>query len=458
MVKVKWCNDNNSTEEEVSCYDLIEHEEYKFRLGSVVLSLSKYDVGEVVELCGDKIKVTWSDHTTSEEKYDTLNVFDSEDEEEEEVDYNYEDEENYEDGDEEYDINDEDIDQFSAGFLDHFIPRAMDLLGSFWNSTSNETQDPVTHVQEENNVQEEEKQEDNPPHQEDTTSSHTELEQSFTEESSFVVLDEIHDHHFIGFQDPPPKIGRVAMKEWKSLQTKLPNIYITSYTSRMDLMKVLIIGSQNTIFNNSYFVFHICLPPEYPNVPPKVFYQSGGYKLHPNLYDDGNVCLSLLGTWVGDSVESWTPGKSNILQVVLSLQGLILGVKEPYYLEAGYDKQKGTKQGAASSAIYNEKSLILSLKRMLQLYQHPPPEFRLIIKKHFQEHYEDPLNLFSLCEKLLETPDHQAQAIIKQKYKDIVTKYFLMEAPSRGFLIPMVKDLKEKFEEEINKSKMNPPK
>lgn len=51
------------------------------------------------------------------------------------------------------------------------------------------------------------------------------------------------------------------------------------------------------------------------------------------------MCVSLLGTWSGRGVEVW--GKdSSLLQVIVSLQGLILN-SEPYFNEAGYEKQKG---------------------------------------------------------------------------------------------------------------------
>ena len=39
-------------------------------------------------------------------------------------------------------------------------------------------------------------------------------------------------------------------------------------------------------------------------------------RFNPNLYADGKVCLSLLGTWHGgDSSEKWNPLQSNLLQV-----------------------------------------------------------------------------------------------------------------------------------------------
>ena len=47
---------------------------------------------------------------------------------------------------------------------------------------------------------------------------------------------------------------------------------------------------------------------------------------------DGKVCLSLLGTWYGESGESWNSQTSTLLQVLVSIQSLIL-VPEPFFNE-----------------------------------------------------------------------------------------------------------------------------
>ncbi|KAL6554245.1 Ubiquitin-conjugating enzyme [Orobanche minor] len=70
-------------------------------------------------------------------------------------------------------------------------------------------------------------------------------------------------------------------------------------------------------------------------VRQQVYYHSGGLRINPNLYDCGEVCLSLLNTWDGDSPEDeWVPGRSTMLQVLVSIQGLILNA-EPYFNEIG---------------------------------------------------------------------------------------------------------------------------
>jgi len=96
------------------------------------------------------------------------------------------------------------------------------------------------------------------------------------------------------------------------------------------------------------------------------------------------VCVSLLGTWSGKGTEVWTVG-SNLLQVIVSIQGLIL-VSEPYFNEAGYEKQKGSQQGRENSRMYNEMVVLKLVQAMSKLVQYPPPAFQEEIKQHFQKH------------------------------------------------------------------------
>lgn len=44
----------------------------------------------------------------------------------------------------------------------------------------------------------------------------------------------------------------------------------------------------------------------------------------PNVGPGGSICLSLLNTWKGDKNECWLPRFSTILQVLVSIQGLVL--------------------------------------------------------------------------------------------------------------------------------------
>lgn len=273
----------------------------------------------------------------------------------------------------------------------------------------------------------------------------------------FQVLEQLPDgsHHFqnTAVDSRNGTLARTAPKEWRTLGQGLPpGAYVCAYAQRVDLMKILIIGPKNTVYHHSYFVFDVLLPPNYPQEPPQVFFNSGGWRLHPNLYAEGKVCLSLLGTWSGDEVENWNPKQSNILQLVVSLQGLILGVKEPYYLEAGYDKQKGTKQGAQSSKLYNERALLLSLKLMAKIYENPPPEFAPVIRQHFARYSSEVILLAQHCARILRIkrtnskPTESEESEEIQSGRKVLQKFFIPENPSIGFLQPLVQTVLPKFQ------------
>ncbi|CAK9218949.1 unnamed protein product [Sphagnum troendelagicum] len=196
------------------------------------------------------------------------------------------------------------------------------------------------------------------------------------------------DHHFV-VETAQAVIDRKWAKkirsEWSILEKNLPDtIYVRIYEDRMDLMRAVILGAQNTPYHDGLFVFDIYLPPGYPNTPPQTHYHSGGLRLNPNLYENGKVCLSLLNTWTGQGTEVWNPSTSSILQVLVSIQGLVLNAK-PYFNEAGYDRQVGTAEGEKNSILYNENAFLLSCKSMLYLLRRPPMHLELLIQRHFAQ-------------------------------------------------------------------------
>ncbi|MEJ1269274.1 ubiquitin-conjugating enzyme E2O [Cricetulus griseus] len=149
-----------------------------------------------------------------------------------------------------------------------------------------------------------------------------------------------------------------------------------------DLFSALIKGPTRTPYEDGLYLFDIQLPNIYPAVPPHFCYlsQCSG-RLNPNLYDNGKVCVSLLGTWIGKGTERWT-SKSSLLQVLISIQGLIL-VNEPYYNEAGFDSDRGLQEGYENSRCYNEMALIRVVQSMTQLVRRPPEVFEQEIRQHF---------------------------------------------------------------------------
>ena len=153
-------------------------------------------------------------------------------------------------------------------------------------------------------------------------------------------------HHFAASPSPDASgisatyIRRIA-KEHSILRSSLPSgIYVRTWESRIDLLRILIIGPLDTPYELAPFLIDCRLGPAFPSKPPDMFFHSwptgasgsaGAGAVNPNLYEDGRICLSLLGTWHTDKgAEAWSPAKSTVLQVLVSLLGLVL-VREPYY-------------------------------------------------------------------------------------------------------------------------------
>ncbi|KAF2260036.1 hypothetical protein CC78DRAFT_502185 [Lojkania enalia] len=180
---------------------------------------------------------------------------------------------------------------------------------------------------------------------------------------SFLILDSPPppNHHY--HQRLPASsstLMRRIAKEHKILRNSLPpGIFVRTWESRLDLLRVLMVGPSDTPYEYAPFIIDFHLDSTYPSQAPEAFFHSwteGNGPVNPNLYEDGKICLSLLGTWHADeSNESWSPGKSTLLQVLVSIMGLVL-VKEPYYNEAGYDVHRQAPETKLASALYTERS------------------------------------------------------------------------------------------------------
>lgn len=183
-------------------------------------------------------------------------------------------------------------------------------------------------------------------------------------ELSFMEADlDLNGHsHYLTFREDPgmskAKLMAVS-KELASMSTSLPlsvdsAVVLRVSNSRMDVMSFLVTGPVDTPYAYGCFIFDLYLPRGYPTGPPvcKLRTTGGGVaRFNPNLYACGKVCLSLLGTWSG---PGWVPNVSSILQVIISIQSLIM-VSEPYFNEPGYESQRHGATGMRNSKEYNRK-------------------------------------------------------------------------------------------------------
>ncbi|KAJ4896718.1 putative ubiquitin-conjugating enzyme E2 26 [Raphanus sativus] len=209
----------------------------------------------------------------------------------------------------------------------------------------------------------------------------------------FDTVEDFSDHHYASQGNASKQHSRTWVKkiqaDWKILENDLPEtISVRACESRMDLMRAVIVGAEGTPYHDGLFFFEIHFPNTYPSVPPIVHYHSGGLRINPNLYNCGKVCLSLLGTWNGNARERWLPQESTVLQLLVSIQALILNQK-PYFNEPAYGRTKGTRSGEAHSKVYSENVYILSLKTMVYSMRKPPKHFEEFVRSHYFERAHD---------------------------------------------------------------------
>ncbi|CAJ2659809.1 unnamed protein product [Trifolium pratense] len=219
----------------------------------------------------------------------------------------------------------------------------------------------------------------------------------------FDIVVDTSDHHYVtnnsSTKQNPTSWAKKIQEEWKILAKHLPEtIFVRVFESRMDLLRAVIIGAEGTPYHDGLFFFDVQFPSGFPNVPPLVYYHSRGVRLNPNLYKCGKVCLSLLNTWDGETNEMWTPGVSTMLQVLVSIQGLILNSK-PFFNEPIIGIMSGTQIGEAWSLKYSEYTFIQSVRTMMYTVKKPPKNFEELVVGHF---YSRAYDILASCKAYME--------------------------------------------------------
>ena len=237
------------------------------------------------------------------------------------------------------------------------------------------------------------------------TSAKTNVESAINKKAivhQFKFLEKVSEHHNFFAKDPIQKDQsylKVIKKEISILQHFLPQgIFVKAFENRSDLFSAMIEGPENTPYEGGLFFFEIQLPSDYPHSPPKFHYQSynepsENCRINPNLYAKGCVCLSILGTY--NDGPRWDPKNSSLLQVLVSIQGLIL-VQEPFWNEPNrlvtkYDNQDleglGIHFYTNKSEKTNRNILMLVFKALETIIKNTPIEFENEIRQHFASSY-----------------------------------------------------------------------
>ncbi len=201
------------------------------------------------------------------------------------------------------------------------------------------------------------------------------------------------DHKFGNLNSGSPsqeKLLKLA-EDYVDLQSNLPvessnSIFVRVDKNNMDYMRVLIFGSEGTPYSNGAFIFDVFFDNNYPNLPPKVLIVTTGngtVRFNPNLYSNGKVCLSLLGTWSGVSTENWDKKVSTLNQIFISIQSIIMS-EYVLFNEPGYENQMNSAKGEQDNEGYSNIIRFNNIKyAMIEQIKHPTKGFEDVILTHF---------------------------------------------------------------------------
>ena len=125
--------------------------------------------------------------------------------------------------------------------------------------------------------------------------------------------------------------------ELKSLEYVANRIFYTPSETNLRQGTACVFGPIGTPYEDCPMLYTFELPEGFPFDSPKVTFHThdGHTRFHPNMYVEGKVCLSILGTWSGPSWAS----TMRISTVLITLQSLM--DNKPLMHEPGYASGSG---------------------------------------------------------------------------------------------------------------------
>jgi ubiquitin-conjugating enzyme E2 Z len=213
------------------------------------------------------------------------------------------------------------------------------------------------------------------------------------------------------------------MKEISNVR-KSSDIFIDVDEKDMTTFKILFFGPSDSVYHHGIFVFEMKLSDNYPFDVPKVKFLTGGMinaRIHPNLYQDGKVCLSILNTWGG---KEWSP-LLTIEKVFITIRALL--DKNPIAHEPAYNSYKENNPLSIAYSLNAEYYSIKSIIDVMNFYNNISPlsPFREIIKKYIQDNKKDILEKIEKFEDKIKEKSIKSLTTLHHKgifYKDTLQK------------------------------------
>lgn len=162
-------------------------------------------------------------------------------------------------------------------------------------------------------------------------------------------------------------------------------IFVEFDDDNMTNMYALLIGDEGTPYEGGFYFFNITIPDKYPVQPPKVKFLStaSNVRIHPNLYTEGKVCLSIINTWEGDG---WAPSYK-IRTMLMAIKTYVF-VPFPLHNEPGYEKE--SEEEGSTIEIYTRfvcyQNFRTCINNMIESLPKPLTPFRSIMDDHIRTH------------------------------------------------------------------------
>jgi len=135
-------------------------------------------------------------------------------------------------------------------------------------------------------------------------------------------------------------MNKRLLKEYKSLYVQqnskslLENDYLVYMNeSNINRIHAIIKGRHESVYRHKFIRLDIDIPEDYPHSPPQVtFINHDSVRIHPNMYENGKCCSTILNTWGDNIFEKWT-SSMGIETILLAFHSFL--DNNPYTYEPG---------------------------------------------------------------------------------------------------------------------------
>lgn len=135
-------------------------------------------------------------------------------------------------------------------------------------------------------------------------------------------------------------VNKRLLKEVKSLilqqnsKPLLENDFLVHLDeNNANKVKAIIKAPWDSVYRHKFIRLDFNIPDDYPHVPPEVFFVNfDGVRIHPNFYENGKCCATILNTWGDSPLEKWTSSMG--IETILVMFHSFLD-NNPYTYEPG---------------------------------------------------------------------------------------------------------------------------